>query len=143
MKRELSDLKQSHTKPVVFTAGVSKDLVVPQGGVVTFDLLLTSVGGGYNVSTGVFTCPQAGYYMFHIHALGQKDKPVEVLLSHNDKNVVSLLAIFQLDFQTGSNSASLKLETGDTVKVVTDAQSYIYGYMFPFATFSGQLVALV
>lgn len=37
---------------------------IPKIGVLTFDRLITNVGGGMNLKTGVFTAPKAGLYIF-------------------------------------------------------------------------------
>lgn len=36
-----------------------------KGNTITFPVTKINVGGGYDHTTGVFTCPSAGYYVFH------------------------------------------------------------------------------
>ncbi len=42
---------------------------IPKIGVLTFDRLITNVGGGMNLETGVFTAPRAGIYTFSFSIL--------------------------------------------------------------------------
>ena len=37
------------------------------GDIIPFDGVETNVGGGYDSSTSVFTCPQSGYYYIYFH----------------------------------------------------------------------------
>ncbi|XP_052760728.1 uncharacterized protein LOC128203368 [Mya arenaria] len=53
---------------VLFKARQLKDTGAPNSvGTLIFKEVLTNVGGGYNNSTGVFTCPADGAFLFTIH----------------------------------------------------------------------------
>lgn len=51
--------------PVAFTAVKTSTQNMSEGDILQFDLLLTNLGDGFNLLTGFFTCPVAGFYSFY------------------------------------------------------------------------------
>jgi len=150
LKSEISTLQKSNTDlttkvdtKVIFTAYLNKSVTVSDGDVLVFDKLQTSIGGGYDVTTGVFTSPVSGYFMFQLHVLGQADKSANILLRHNDDYMIRAYADGNHGEQTGSNSLALLLQKGDTVKVTTWVTSYPFGHFYGPTSFSGYLINLV
>ena len=47
---------------------------IDDGGTIKYDSLVTSVGGGYSTTTGVFTVPIDGVYVFHFHAVAHANQ---------------------------------------------------------------------
>jgi len=141
---DITYLKTKVDTKVIFSAYLSKDVTVSNRKIVVFDKLRTSLGGGYNTSTGIFTSPVAGYYMFEIHVMGQQDKAADFLIYHNNNYVGWALADDGFDHNTGSASLTLLLQKGDTVKVTASGPSYPEGRN-PYGptTFSGYLIDLV
>merc|ERR1719239_341731 len=123
-----ADLTTKVDTKVMFSAYLEYSATVSVGNVLVFDKLRTSIGGGYSTTTGVFTAPLSGYFVFHIHIVGQKDMPADFYLQHNNNTMSGAWADDGFGVQTGSTSVALLLQKGDTVKVTPfDTQDYPYG----------------
>merc|ERR1719239_375903 len=85
--------------------------------VVVYDHVWSNLGDAYDSSTGVFTCKLAGYYSFITNVESQKDKHVALSLQLNNKDVYQLFSTYITGYQSATNSAILKLNQGDTVRV--------------------------
>jgi len=86
------------------------------GRVVKWDNVTLNHGGGYNATSGVFTCPLSGVYHFDVHALGIWSLDAELIL---EKNEITLVALWKdgdyLD--DGTLSHVMQLRMGDEVRV--------------------------
>lgn len=85
--------------------------------VLKFADVITNLGGGYDSSSGTFTCktPGAYYFIFHIVKCAQS---LRVDLVLNDQTVVATaVAVDVLHTDTASNSAVVQLKAGDRVCV--------------------------
>merc|ERR1719239_226835 len=102
MDTELADLKQKQNIAVMFSAYVDNALRVSSGQVVIFNQEITNIGQHYNPSTGVFTCPVSGYYVFDVHVMGQKDQHAQVEIRHNGNRLVMAWADDQMDYNSAS-----------------------------------------
>ena len=133
---------------VAFTAVVSKFDVenLGAGQTITFDKIITNIGGAYHNSTGIFTAPVSGVYVFNMALyVNAGDNEYLCLV----KRGVQLLCNY--GHATGSTHAistsrtiTLALNKGDEVWVRTPPVSYhgsgrIHGY--GYTTFSGWLLA--
>ena len=68
------------TAPVAaFSAFRASSATVAEGATIAFDSERFDVSGNYDSTTGVFTCPQDGYYFFSL-----------TVYSHFDNDIVSL-----------------------------------------------------
>lgn len=85
-----------------------------------FPTVIYSEGTGYNPSTGIFTAPTAGTYVFYVSVQSayQKYIDLDIVLDGNSKVMAmtyygsgSGVAIHQ----TGTNLVILHLQTGDRV----------------------------
>jgi len=114
----------------------------PRDAVVIFDKVFSNIGSGYDPNTGVFTSPQSGYYKFTISIRNHYNQDAAVKLLHNNVSVIHL-DILNAGFATqGENSVILKVEKGDTMKVVDyGSQTYLYSdSTHVLCTFDGQLL---
>nr|XP_011414995.2 uncharacterized protein LOC105319246 isoform X1 [Crassostrea gigas] len=116
----LSHIATSQGPHVAFTAGFSGHYLhsFAVGQPVKFDLILYQVGGGYDISTGIFTTPRAGLYIIFSTVvagrLGSFWSRIVIngsekagMMAHNDGNVNV--------FQSASNLFVQQLQVGDRV----------------------------
>ena len=100
--------------------------------------IITNEGNGYNIHTGVFTCPEAGMYLLMFN-IGARSVAVGTRLIVNSVNIVdAVVDIYHTDQDlTGGNSVLLRLKAGDSVWVDT-AGGHVEGASgWRLTTFSG------
>ena len=105
----------------------------------------TNMGSGYNKSTGLFTAPVAGTYVFIWHVMTYKTGSGYCYL-YLYRNGAQLQFTAYADVRgrtdgndAGSNSAILNLNTGDTVGIRTyGGCGYLYGS--EYTSFSGFII---
>ncbi|XP_066295767.1 uncharacterized protein [Branchiostoma lanceolatum] len=83
--------------------------------VVRYDDVLSNVGGAYDIATGRFVTKVSGVYLFTFTAMTTKEYILQ--LKKNGKTMVSMREKHTFDNQASSNSAILRLGTGDRVWV--------------------------
>ncbi|XP_052434927.1 caprin-2 [Carassius gibelio] len=108
---------------------------------ISFDLLHTNLGEMFDTTTGRFTCPAAGAYVFIFHILKLAiSVPLYINLMRNEEVMVSAYANDGApDHETGSNHAILQLFQGDQVWLRLH-RGAIYGSSWKYSTFSGFLL---
>ncbi|XP_016414197.1 caprin-2-like isoform X2 [Sinocyclocheilus rhinocerous] len=108
---------------------------------ISFDLLHTNLGEMFDTTTGRFTCPAAGAYVFIFHILKLAiSVPLYINLMRNEEVMVSAYANDGApDHETGSNHAVLQLFQGDQVWLRLH-RGAIYGSSWKYSTFSGFLL---
>ena len=143
MEKEITELKQKQNTTVMFSAYLGPDVTASPGDVIVFNEIITNVGNSYDPATGVFTCPDSGYYVFDVHVMGQMDKIVGVLMYLNGSQLGFAYADNQLDNQSASGYVSVLLKQGDKVNVKAYTTSYLQGVGAGHCTFSGHLVNLL
>jgi len=132
---------------VAFSAGLSHNQLLQHAENVKFDKVFTNVGAGYDLSTGVFSCPQSGIYVFQFHMLAQQDAASWLELYHNAYYIASAYGHTANDYAAAGNTVILKLTKGDTVyiKAVDNSYGYdteLYGASDEiYGTFSGYLIS--
>ncbi|XP_026065566.1 caprin-2-like isoform X2 [Carassius auratus] len=108
---------------------------------ISFDLLHTNLGDMFDTTTGRFTCPASGAYVFIFHILKLAiSVPLYINLMRNEEVMVSAYANDGApDHETGSNHAILQLFQGDQVWLRLH-RGAIYGSSWKYSTFSGFLL---
>ncbi|XP_073693866.1 caprin-2 [Garra rufa] len=108
---------------------------------IAFDLLHTNLGNMFDTTTGRFTCPAAGAYVFIFHILKLAiSVPLYINLMRNEEVMVSAYANDGApDHETASNHAVLQLFQGDQVWLRLH-RGAIYGSSWKYSTFSGFLL---
>ncbi|XP_048743198.2 complement C1q subcomponent subunit A-like [Ostrea edulis] len=118
----------------------SKRLALGYGQTVIYDGILTNDENGYDVRTGVFTCPVAGTYMFVLDCLSPKPTWIHIV---KNKSVVGSVHISTANegtsWQQLSRTVILKARKGDHVKVVNSGKNGII-QMGRYSGFSGTLL---
>eukprot|EP00105_Crassostrea_gigas_P029933 XP_011452059.1 PREDICTED: uncharacterized protein LOC105345560 isoform X2 [Crassostrea gigas] len=128
------------SKRIGFTATMSSYSISWNSGTLVFPVVITNVGNGYNPSTGVFTAPTAGEYVFFVNVQSYNTESIYVDVVLNGVTKVRTMAQGGTDYyDAGPNLAVLTLQKGDRVWVKYHAGQgyYIDG---PITTFSGFLL---
>ncbi|XP_076871618.1 complement C1q-like protein 2 [Brachyhypopomus gauderio] len=111
-----------------------------------FRHVFTNVGNAYNPSTGIFTAPVKGVYLFtlYIYAPANEQVPVTTSLMKNQQQVLVAHGHLAIRFTVNtSNGVSLLLEKGDTVYVQLWQSRIIFDNVNCHTTFSGHLLFTV
>eukprot|EP00058_Branchiostoma_floridae_P009985 XP_002595473.1 hypothetical protein BRAFLDRAFT_69141 [Branchiostoma floridae] len=134
------------TPPVVaFSVARTTKLEKPSSNtVVTYDVVLSNVGGAYSQERGKFVATVGGVYFFTFTGmtLYLPNAIYFLCLMKNGAKMVSLLEINdqQSNGQSSSNSAILQLQPGDEVWVELGSDRSLYSDSGKYLTFSGFLI---
>ncbi|WAR23583.1 CAPR2-like protein [Mya arenaria] len=146
------EIKKSATKDVVaFTAHGPAD--GPVSSTLTFTTVVTNIGNGFDTATGLFTCPKSGLYHFIFHLVKLRSSTrVDLCQCTLGKNSASTGIIAKIDPEDPtssggadigsygvSNSAFIKLVTGDTVGLMSCSSASTFD---PQSSFSGLLIQI-
>ena len=126
--------------PVFLNARKNSSISVPAdpGSVITWDNLISSKGGGYEPSTGIFTAPLAGYYRIYIFGLTGNGTQTWIYLYLNplplaqdtQQNQNIIARVFSSPGIThrsiGSIERILYLNVGDKIVARTRGQNSIF-----------------
>ena len=122
---------------VAFTAGVTPSSTTWSSGTLIFNKVLSNFGNGYNKSTGVFTAPMAGTYVFYFAAVEYKSQDLGLDIVLNSVSKVRLIGCNRAAFQTGTNMVVLTLKRQDKVWVKHSFGKGYYTDSVPLVTFTG------
>nr|QBS36528.1 C1q [Sinonovacula constricta] len=141
-------LARAQNPVVSFSAGLSHHQAFVADDNVVFDQVFINEGGAYSSTSGLFTCPVSGIYLFQFHALSRESSNAWMELYHNADYIASVFAHAEQDYASAGNSAIIKVTKGDTVYIkAVDATGYpvnLYGATDEvYNTFSGYLLAPV
>ncbi|XP_062612803.1 uncharacterized protein LOC134274547 [Saccostrea cucullata] len=142
LRANLTNHDHDQATKVAFTAGVTSSNKSWRSGVLVFDKVIFSIGSGYNPSTGVFTAPIEGNYVFYVSAMEFSNHYLGVFIDKNGKHQVKLIGDSSAQFQTGTNMVILSLNRGDAVWVNHNSKGGVgyYSESIPVTTFSGFLI---
>ncbi|XP_052776748.1 heavy metal-binding protein HIP-like [Mya arenaria] len=110
---------------------------------IVFKTVVTNEGGAYDGTTGVFTAPVNGTYVFYSNIMTKEGTSIETSLKVNDINKLYLYSGGPTGFYgPGSNMAVLNLNSGDKVKMVKHGPwgSEPFYIHVNWSTFSGFLL---
>ncbi|MGH0129512.1 UNVERIFIED_CONTAM: hypothetical protein FKN15_007032 [Acipenser sinensis] len=147
MEKELQKLKTNNEKQkIAFSAslfdGKSKQLGPFNTAIaIVYPDIRTNVGNCFNVHTGIFTATVKGVYYFSYTAYTAHSINTFVSLTKNEKTVASLWDTDQHDTNdSGSNSAVLQLEVGDSVYMKLHENKQLFDDSARYNSFSGFLL---
>ncbi|XP_045178499.2 complement C1q-like protein 2 [Mercenaria mercenaria] len=133
-------LSSDHT--VSFSVGLSSTQNVYNKDTIKYDIIFVNEHNGYNPSTGVFTCPVPGLYVFHFHAYSSnKDTIMWLDLLHNGNVMVSVSGYNS--HTVGSQTVLLKLQLGDRVQIQSKESQEFALFGLPqqiYSTFTGYVL---
>ena len=110
---------------------------------VSFPVVITNVGGGYDAATNVFTCPRTGVYLFNVAILSQRNELGVVDIVVNGVQKFSAYADGRANtWDHASNGAVLECKQGQKVWVQTHSNSEYQSIhtQWNYGTFSGMLL---
>ncbi|XP_062596183.1 uncharacterized protein LOC134257611 [Saccostrea cucullata] len=107
------------SKKVGFSASVSSSSSSWNSGTLVFPSVITNAGNGYNPSTGIFTAPITGMYVFFVNVQGHGAKTIFVDIVLNGSTKVRTMAYSTgNDYDdAGPNLVVLTIQKGDAVWV--------------------------
>ncbi|XP_067284017.1 complement C1q-like protein 3 isoform X2 [Pseudorasbora parva] len=106
----------------------------------TYKNVITNIGNAYNPTTGFFTAPLKGAYIFRISVYGHSGTPATTEIVKNKQLVVLAHADQPAVAINSSNGVVLLLEVGDVVYVRLQPDRRIYDNQNNHNTFSGYLL---
>ncbi|XP_022293098.2 uncharacterized protein LOC111103844 [Crassostrea virginica] len=125
---------------VAFTAGVTATSTTWNSGTLIFNSVILNVGNGYNPSTGVFTSPMTGTFVFYVTAVEYSKQDLYVDIVLNSVSKVRTIGESNAGYQTGTNMVVLNLQKGDSVWVRHYSGKGYFTDSVPITTFTGLLV---
>lgn len=133
LEKQMAEAKIAHQElnarlesgKIAFSAYVHTNQDTKGGETIKFDAVLYSIGGGYNESSGIFTCPETGVYLFSV-TLQCDPRQGKTLLTSSLK-VNSMTTVSMLSRSTGKEDYCsqgsilfiLHLSKGQTVCIET------------------------
>jgi hypothetical protein len=103
---------------VAFTASVSSSDTSWSSGTLVFPVVITNVGDAYNPSTGKFTAPTNGNYVFFVNVQSYNTQTIYVDIVLNGSTKVRTMAYNgggSEYYESGPNLVALTLQKGDRV----------------------------
>eukprot|EP00105_Crassostrea_gigas_P008401 XP_011422961.1 PREDICTED: uncharacterized protein LOC105325203 [Crassostrea gigas] len=125
---------------VGFTVGITSSSSSWAGNILVFPHVVTNNGNGYNPSSGKFTAPTDGTYVFFVtvNAYGSNYIYLNIVLNGSSK--VRTMSHNTASYMTGTNMAVLQLFKGNYVWVSRHTGKSYYSNDVPITTFSGFLL---
>lgn len=103
--------------------------------------VVANKGNVYNRSTGKFTAPIDGTYVFFVAVNAYGSKILYLKIVHNGSSKVRTYTRNGAGHMTGTNTAVLQLDRGDSVWVSRHTGQGYWTESVPITTFSGFLHA--
>lgn len=108
---------------------------LPQGSMIPFEKEIVNIGNAFNTS-GMFTAPQAGAYLFHIQFITQGYSNTMVVLKLNEnQSIGSVQPQNNMGLTNGTLSVLHKMDKGDQV------HAFLYQGLLISASFTCSLIS--
>ncbi|XP_061167416.1 multimerin-2-like [Saccostrea echinata] len=138
------------SKKVGFTDGLRSSNSGWSSDKLVFTEEIYNYGGGYDSSSGVFTAPASGVYVFFVSLTSYEHSSVLVDIVVNGTSKVRARAnggrdttdydYFEYQYQTGTNMVVTSLDRGKKVWVECHSGAGYYSETVPVSTFSGFMI---
>ncbi|XP_061181413.1 uncharacterized protein LOC133189975 isoform X1 [Saccostrea echinata] len=128
---------------VAFTAGITSSASSWTGSILVFPKIIFNTGGGYDPTTGMFTTPVDGHYVFFVSVQSYGTNEIRMDIVLNGESKVRTMAYDGSDkdyYEAGVNLVVLRLNQGDKVWVKRYTGTGYYSLSVPVTTFSGFLL---
>ncbi|KAL4239845.1 positive regulation of adiponectin secretion [Mactra antiquata] len=114
---------------------------LPLGSTVLFDNVHYNAGSAYDPSTGVFTCPRSGMYLFSIYVSATTATEANIEIKINGRDYIAAVSepILAQQDTTGGNTLVQHIQQGDSVWVETIGVNNQHLYKH-YTSFSGVLI---
>jgi len=140
LTKGIRNKRQSEEK-LAFTAYTDKPMTPSPTEIIKFDQVLTNIGDGYNVNSGMFTANQNGLYLFSftVSEVAENHFIWADLLVNGVKQLETAAETFHKDQDVqGTNMAVVSLQSGDLVWVATRTATQLPGGpAYRLTTFTG------
>ena len=123
--------------PVGFTAGITSYNSTWQGDILVFPHVITNKGQGYSSSSGKFTAPRDGTYVFTVTVMSYYNNDLKLDIVHDGVSKVRTWSHHSARYQTGTNLVVLELDRGDAVWVRRFTGQGYSTNSVPLTAFSG------
>ncbi|KAK3086041.1 hypothetical protein FSP39_012534, partial [Pinctada imbricata] len=121
-----------------FTVSSSSNLQNHNNQRIVYDKVITNTGNAYNKTTGIFTCPVPGTYVFTWSTMSESyKKSCHASIYHNGHKLMMTHSYENNNgyHEVASNTMVLSLKVNELVWIGTSSGTYCYGY--PYTGFSG------
>lgn len=118
---------------VAFTAGFRGCIPCTSalGQPLKFNSVLYQVGGGYDISTGIFTTPRAGLYIIFSTIVAAHGESFwsRIVINGSEKAGMMAYSYASVDvYQSASNFIVQQLQVGDRVWIKLSSGQHLYSY---------------
>ena len=105
-------------------------------------MAISNIGDGYNKSTGVFTVPMAGKYVFYASVNEYASQEIGLDITLKSVSKVRLVGYSSAAHQTGTNMVVLTFQRGDRVWVKHAFGKGYWTQNIPVTTFTAESKAM-
>ena len=128
-QHKIEALEAKNSDFVSFTAYLSATYTAIQDNrPVVFDNVISNVGQAFDTSTGRFTCPRHGLYLFIINVYVIANDQAYVVLVKNEDEVARATTTGDDTFDHGANSVTLECNQGDEVWIKGTEPGNLYSH---------------
>ncbi|XP_060578092.1 EMILIN-2-like [Ruditapes philippinarum] len=116
-----------YTSMSAFSVGLTQHQEVHTGQNVLYNNILTDTNTAYSDSTGVYTVPSSGLYIFHFFSSSRQNPGLWQELFHNNIYVCSIYGRNNQDLVDAGNTVLLHVKKNDQISVRALRDSSLYG----------------
>ncbi|XP_060591382.1 EMILIN-2-like isoform X2 [Ruditapes philippinarum] len=139
--QEVENLKESAKRPtIIFQSKGLINLSPSAGETLVFKTTMLNEGNGYNNSTGVFTAPAAGVYLFTIQLCAHSKHDAQYIIMAEDKEIQRGFFYDTESNSCGTANGLTVLKEGHRVRIKMQYSRQLMESTTAWNTFSGVLL---